>query len=280
VQYNSTLFTQPQLLSYEIRRCFTDKRSLFSLFVLPLVVLATSADAAVDTSLSVNFRTEAVHLIPPSSSNVAGVIPTRFWNSSTGAGLSSAVLSNGSSSPINVSISGPPNGVIAAHTQISEPTNNDERLMGGSFDLHGGTLTLSVSGLPTEFTSRGYDVYVYAWGNDIPRQQGQYQVDLDLGRDNVDDGIPSIFFQQDIPTFTGFDNSGQSPNVGEAGSANYFRIANVGQGQDSFDIDITGSDWTVINGFQIVVIPEPALALYWAATGATLACRRRRARRQ
>lgn len=248
-------------------------RSLLSL-LLP-VVLATSANAAVNTSLSVNFRSETVHLIPPDSSNVAGVIPAGFWNSSTDAGLTSAVLSDGSSRPINVSISGPPNGTIASHTQIGAPTNNDQRLMGGSYDLHGGTLTLSVSGLPTEFTSRGYDLYVYTWGNDNPREQGQYQVDLDLGRDNIDDGVPSIFFQQNIANFDEFDNSGQSPIVGEAGAANYFKIASVGLGQDSFDIDITGSDWAVINGFQVVAIPEPALTLYMAVTGAALACRRR-----
>ncbi len=212
-------------------------------------------------------------MIPQDASNTAGVVPAGYWNSSTDAGLNGdVILSDSTLHPINVSLSG----VTAPHTQIAGPANDDQKLMGSSYDSHEGLLTLGVSGLPAQFTAQGYDVYVYLWGTDDPRQQGPYQVDLDLGQDNVDDGVPAVFFDQNFDTFSGFDNNGQSTNSGDASSANYVKIASVGQGQSSFDVDVNGSEWVVINGFQVVAVPEPAVTLFLVSGGAVLASRRRR----
>lgn len=237
--------------------------------LLLLAALVSNAQAAVTTELSVNFNSGGAYEIPTDALNTAGVIPSPFWNNSTSAGLTSAMLSDGSTHAINVALNS-----TALHTQITSPANNDQRLMGSSYDLHGGTQTLSVSGLPSEFTSRGYDVYVYLWGNDNGNQQGVYRVDLG--------GAPSVFFRQEIDEFDGFDNSGQSESVGTAGLANYVKIAGVGQGQSSFNVEVTNIDgtnaleWTLINGFQVVAVPEPGTVLFLASLGVLPALRRRR----
>ena len=239
---------------------------------LALAVLGATSDAA-QTTLSVNFQFDPIHIIPSDNSNAAGVVPSTFWNNSDAGGLTSAVLNDGTTHNIGVSFN-----ADAQHSQIASPSNNDERLMGGSFDLHGGTVNLTVSGLPDDFTDGGYDVYVFLWGNDNPNQQGLYETDLQLGQD--DPG--PVFHQQTIALFEGFDNSGQSVTSGLAGPANYVKIANVGQGQDSFQVDITNIDgltpeaWTVINGFQVVAVPEPGTSMWIAFGASALLCRRHR----
>jgi hypothetical protein len=231
-------------------------RSIFSFLLL--AALAANAQAAT-TSLSVNFQTQSTHAIPQDAANTAGVVPASFWNNSGADGLTSARLSDGTSHAIDVSMN-----ANEIHPQIATPNNNDERLMGDSFDLHGGTLTLFGSNLPTVFTSQGYDVYLYHRGTDNPNQQGVYQVEYNPSQGSV----PSAFFQQTISSFNGFDNSGQSDSQGSAGQADYVKIARVGQGQDSFEIEITNiagvnpDEWTVINGFQVVAVPEPTIGLF------------------
>ena len=133
--------------------------SRFACTFLLLVALAANAQAATTTILSVNFQTQATHVIPEDATNMAGVVAAPFWNNADSGGLTSATLNDGTSHAIGVSMN-----ADASHLQIPTPTNNDERLMGDSFDLHGGTLTLSVSNLPTAFTTQGYDVYLYLWG--------------------------------------------------------------------------------------------------------------------
>lgn len=247
----------------------------FPLSVLLLAALVVNAQAAA-TTLSVNFESRSSHEIPQDATNVAGVVPTSFWNNSDAGGLTSATLSDGSSPVPGIGVS---MNADFSHLQIAAPADNDERLMGDSFDLHGGTLTLSVSNLPSVFESQGYDVYLYLWGNDNPNQRGLYQVDFKPGQGT----LPSIFFQQEIASFAGFDNSGQSNSQAVAGPANYVKIEGVGQGQSNFEIEITNIDgfttdaWTVINGFQVVAVPEPSLALFLGCGGAGVVLQRRRA---
>jgi hypothetical protein len=246
------------------------------LFALPIMALfstvaTTAADGAVKAVLSVNFQAEEVHVIPPDADNPAGVVPAKFWNNSAATGLSTALLNDGSSHPITVGLN-----ADVAHTQIATPLDNDQRLMGGSYDRHDGTVTLSVANLPTAFAARGYDVYLYLWGKDNPNQQGLYEIGFG--------GEPKVYFEQTIDTFTGFDNSGQAATVDGAGAANFVKLAGVGLNQSEFTIEITNirgvanEAYTVINGFQVVAIPEPGAALFLAASGlafSTLSRRRR-----
>jgi len=237
-------------------------------YVLAMVPVAP-VSAVTTVALSVNFQSDPVHVIPESASNRAGVVSSAFWNNSDAGGLSSAILSDRSSHPISVSIS-----TSAAHTQIASPASNDERLMGGSFDLHGGTFTLNVSGLPADFSSAGYDIYLYQWGIDNPRQAGLYEVALN--------GSTVAFFEQDLPAFGGFDNSGQATTAAAAGPANDVKIGGVGIGEDSFEVTVDNIDpfgpeaWVVINGIQVVAVPEPGTTAALTMNAIMLAFHRRR----
>ena len=127
-------------------------------------------------SISINFKGGSTNYGTPAamvSTESAGYIPATNWNTVTGASgtATSLGLSTGGSSSASVTWSS----ANVWSTAVTDTAGNN-RLMKGYLDTSAtSTTTVTVSGLPSSYTSGGYAVYVYADGqNGSSNKTGKY----------------------------------------------------------------------------------------------------------
>ena len=117
---------------------------------------------------------------------------------------------------------------------------------------------MSVSGLGSDFTGPGYDVYVYS---DADNNARTYSITLG----------GSTLTIADTATFDGTFNEGNSGT-----NENYVVFRGLTSGSFSVDMESTPGRGAV-NGIQVVAIPEPtSLALFVLGSFLALAIHRRR----
>ena len=166
---------------------------------------------------------------------VAGVVPLSNWNTFTGnAGTAPlTIAANGGWSPVKVSWSC--EGTWRVGLTATDP--NTIMMDGYLDDYYGGTVTVSVSGL-SDAPTLGYDVIVYADGDNGGAQRKATYTLLGVSKDNTDNGV----------NFNG--------TFVESPTGNYIRFRNVKA--TSFTIYATPSGTSdgvyraPINGIQIV----------------------------
>jgi hypothetical protein len=176
-----------------------------------------------------------------SATEIAGVVRAARWNSaalSTGS-LTSLVASTGA--PTTAAVSW--NGENVYQLGISEAAG-DARMMNGYLDPFG-VATVMVTGLPTSFTTRGYDLYVYANGY-VPTGQMR-TCSYAVG------GMTMTLMQAANTPYAGTYNQAIGGGVG-----NYLVFRNLNTA--SFTLSATpgpatGPRRSPLNGLQIVALP-------------------------
>jgi hypothetical protein len=123
------------------------------------VLIVTSGSSSSGNAISIDFVGEDV---PMASTEVAGVIAEPNWNNASGASSSSPLaLVNGTGTATTATVTWTANSVW--ETPIVDQPGN-ARMMKGYLDTgNTTTTTVSVSGLPS--SANGYNVYVYADGD-------------------------------------------------------------------------------------------------------------------
>jgi hypothetical protein len=175
------------------------------------------------------------------ATEIAGVVRAPRWNSaalSTGS-LASLVASTGATTTAAVSW----NGENVYQLGIPDAAG-DARMMNGYLDPFG-VATVMVTGLPTSFTTRGYDLYVYANG-EVPSGQmrtSSYAVG----------GMTMTLMQAANTPYAGTYNQAVGGGVG-----NYLVFRNLNAA--SFTLSATpgpatGARRSPLNGIQIVALP-------------------------
>jgi hypothetical protein len=177
-----------------------------------------------------------------STTEIAGVVRTPRWNGAalaTGS-LASLVASTGASTTAAISW----NGENVYQLGIADAAG-DARMMNGYLDPFGAA-TIMVTGLPASFTTRGYDVYVYANGY-VPTGQmrtGSYGVG----------GMTMTLMQAASTAY-----SGAYVQAVGGGAGNYVVFRNLNAA--SFTLSATpgpatgGPRRAPVNGLQIVALP-------------------------
>jgi hypothetical protein len=175
------------------------------------------------------------------ATEVAGVVRAARWNSAALASgsLTSLMASTGATTTAAVSW----NGENVYQLGIPDAAG-DARMMNGYLDPFG-MATVTITGLPTSLTTRGYDVYVYANG-DVPTGQtrsGSYVVA----------GMTMTLVQAANTSYAGTHTQAVG---GGGGTYLVFR----GLRTPSFTLSATpgpatGAPRSPLNGFQIVALP-------------------------
>jgi len=201
--------------------------------------------------------------MPMALTEVAGFKPAANWNSaagaaSSGSGLTPLLLDNGSTAgSASVTWNAPTTATSPGVYSVGladEP--GDSRMMNGYLDPAGGSppaATITVTGLPSPFTTTGYDVYVYflaALGDAQMRSHKFTLTTPSPGNYNM-----SVTVSQTGPspmTFSGY-------SLATATTGNYVVFKNVTGSQ--FTLTSTAVMTTTmalrapVNGFQIVWPP-------------------------
>ena len=106
------------------------------------------------------------------STEVAGVVAKPNWNNANGpTNTTPQGLVDESGTATGATVIWNTNGIW--NLSITDTAGN-ARMMRGYLDTRGATTTVTVSGLPTN--SAGYDVYVYADGDNPATRTGAYQI--------------------------------------------------------------------------------------------------------
>jgi hypothetical protein len=175
------------------------------------------------------------------STEVAGVVVKPNWNNASGlTNTTGQTLLDESGTATGAKVVWNTNGMW--DLPVTDTAGN-VRMMRGYLDTVGGTITLTVAGLPTN--SAGYDVYVYADGdNGVAARTGGYQISgagITTTSVNLTDAANTDF----SGTFTQANNS----------NGNYVKFTITATG---FTITATpgaatdGNPRAPVNGMQIV----------------------------
>ena len=228
------------------------------LAVLVTILGLPLAPAACAAMIGINFKsTDSWSKV---EDRIAGLKPQINWKD-VGYWTSSDFCDDtGTSTAISVA---PNNCGYTTNTYVTVPADNGNNyLMRGHLYQTDEPMTVTVTGLGTDFTTDGYDVIVY--------------FDGDNGTDWTTD---YTIVGADVATISGKDlaNANFSGTFDDAttdGLGNYVRFT----GLTSSEFTLTATPQTgdgPINGIQIVAAPEPtALALLSFGLAATLARRR------
>jgi fibronectin type 3 domain-containing protein len=183
----------------------------------------------------------------------AGVVLVANWNNATGATGTLAVLQDSSASPTSASATWSCNNTWSL--PITDSAGNYRMMRGYLDDTATSTTTVTVSNLPSTYTSSGYDVYVYCDGDNATyTRTGSYTVGTTT-INATDNG--SVNFSG---TFVQANNS----------AGNYVVFSN--QTAASFTLSATPVNTRApVNGIQIVAhmspTPPPAPATLSASGG-------------
>src|SRR4051812_3763663 len=169
------------------------------------------------------------------------------WNNLAGlnGGMPNVTDNNGTATSAGVSWNGLGTWSSGGNNLFTSPT--DHTLMQGYLD-NGGTATVTITNIPSQLTTSGYDVYVYA-EFDAPNRGGTYSIVDGLNTSTVLKG-PLPLNSDSTPT-----NYAQAVGTGSIKTGNYL----VFHGLTSANIQVqalatnlVGTIRAVINGVQLV----------------------------
>ena len=233
------------------------------------LLLAGSLSAAIT---STNFMPKSPDNPWPwvSDDSAIGVVPAQNWNNinlDSNDGTEGLNLADGTASGADFEDFRFANGA----TQPAGAEDDDIEMMnsGGRIDLSFGTDQLfTVSNLPTDFTSNGYDVYLYfaeAAPDDIG---GEFHVTIGSDQQYID-----------VTDYSG--SYALASGVQGSSTGNYLKFS--GQSGSSFTAiagptDGTAQKYGYLAGMQVVAVPEPSLFAWALGAGALVwvGIRRRR----
>ena len=243
-----------------------------------MVAMTASASAA---TISVNFNQSTGGAAPLGSSVSAGVVTADNWNnissdSQSGTSTGSALNDDGgnaTAASVEVFNAFWRDGVDSStgdHQMFSDYTNTTSAANG----------VINVTGLGTNFTSNGYDVYVYLGGTDSMGVNTPAEFGAGIGGDQQ--------WIRSIRRTPGFNGSWSSTTFGTEAAAqssstesNYILFQGLNAANFAIDIlkdpDSTQA-WSRagVRGIQIVEVPEPSSAALLGLSALGLALRRRR----
>jgi hypothetical protein len=209
-----------------------------------------------------NTRTGNSTLNPTDTAGLPAVSQIN-WNNLPGISGAATLTDNaGNTTSAGVAWS-TPTGTWSSGANSAFPAGPDQVLMNGYLD-NGGTATVTITNLPSQLTTKGYDVYVYALF-DTPNRGGTYSIVDGLNPSTVltkvvglnSDSTPTNYVQDALTTAND--------------TGNYI----VFHGLTNANIQLvavatnTGTARAVICGMQLVAAPAPGEA--GSATGATAA---------
>jgi hypothetical protein len=181
------------------------------------------------------------------AAEVAGVRPAARWNAAhTAMGtLAGLVESTGATTSASIAWSSPADSTTTGEfTNSFTDTPGDTRMMNGFLNpaTSSAPAVITVSGLPATLTSRGYDVYVYTYGNIIAANTRSHGY-------AIGSKMVSVFQLGPTPaTFPGYSEAS------DGGYGNY--VIFRGLGDATFTLTATPGTGTVtrapVNGIQIV----------------------------
>ena len=237
--------------------------------IIPVLIAGTTYGGFNQYSIGVKFGTDATGNgggVPMGAADIAGVpaVSQANWNNApaVSGALGGGLLLNNSGADSGAGVIWvSPTGVWASGPNNMFSSVTDSNLMKGYLD-NGGTATVTFTNLPSQLTSSGYDVYVYAL-YDTPGRGGTYAI-VD-GTNTATILKPAIGLNADAtPT-----NYVQAPG-GTATTGNYLLF----RGLTNANIQVqavatnTGTPRAIICAVQLVASPEVGDA--GAATGLKL----------
>ncbi len=237
-------------------------------------VAAFTTAAASAAAINLNFQGTAPAMGAADVAGAPGVADSN-WNNVTGAG--------GTYGTTTVAISGGGLGTGGWTLPATSPIGTGDGMMyHGFFETDGTAATISVSGLSYAL----YDVYVYFDGDNAAQwRTANYSIGAtsfngveDSENTNWGTG-QNVNMVYQLPTATGTGNSNWPVTGPNNNEGNYVKFSGVTG--SSFDLIMKGaaSQGTVrgvINGMQIVQIPEPSSTALLGLGGLALVLRRRR----
>jgi len=197
----------------------------------------------------------------------AGVEPQTNWNDAGSGTFTSLLDDTGVSTSISVS---PNNGGSAYNSYVLISSDNGNNyLMRGYLYQTAEPMTVTVTGLGTDFTTHGYDLIVYFDGPN-GENKGDWVTEYALSSGESIYGKDA----EDTQDWGGTFVQAFGTSINDATAGNYVRF--TGLTVDSLTLTATpDSGDAPINGLQIVAVPEPtALVLLGLGLAATLARRR------
>ncbi len=212
--------------------------------------------AGVGTILSLNFVGGGPNgnPAPLASTELAGAIPARNWNNASQAAGSLSLLSDNNGAGTGATASWQSDGVWSL--PITESAGS-ARMMKGYLDTPSGsdTVTVTVANLPAAITANGYDVYVYADGdNGGAARTGSYTIGVTTR--TVQDTAGTNFAGTFVPAIRPVGNYMKFTSVGGTG---FTLKATPGTASD-------GARRSPVNALQIVSQP-PLVAVKSVSTG-------------
>jgi len=174
------------------------------------------------------------------SAEVAGVVAKANWNNANGlTNTTGQALVDESGTATGAKVIWNTNGIW--NLSITDTAGN-MRMMRGYLDTLGGTTTVTVSGLPTNST--GYDVYVYADGDNPATKTGGYQIS-GTGITTTSVNLTDVASTDFSGTFTQANNSNGNYVKFTVTAAGFTITATPGAAAD-------GYPRAPVNGIQIV----------------------------
>lgn len=212
-----------------------------------------------------------------SGTDVAGVVPSAGWQQKSGypdvTTPSALNLSDGSSSGASITFDGTGNvtSIGAATTDANYTMFNRNLGIGfaGSGNTNGSLgSTISVTGLGTDFTTNGYDVYVYVATNTNFGSGGE-----DIETVSMSDGTTTYYFEinDTIASYQGSFIQATATDLASAGLANYVKFSGLTSSSftiSSTPVTVNADSLGGFAGMQIVAVPEPGTFALLAGFGA------------
>jgi len=190
------------------------------------------------TTISIDFAGGGTAM---AATEIAGVVPSANWNSATGASsTASKALVDSTGAATTATVSWSSSGVW---TLPITTTAGNFHMMEGYLDPTSGSASVSVTGLPTG--ANGYDVYVYADGDNGPSTRtGSYQLT------GTGISLPAVTLTDSANT-----NFSGTYSLGSNSAGNYLKFSINANQFTLTATPSTASDGTLrspVNGLQIV----------------------------
>ncbi len=270
--------------------------------IIPLLAALVSVAAPVgaQTIISVNLHDFSGPTMLNTDS--AGVVAATNWTNVNDGGASYGAtdlrndLGAATTTDLTITASTDTSKGPSGAGSTSNGTAGDRTMMDGTAGSSTDQITLSLRDLPTAFATTGVDIYLYSWGltqaggSSEARYSGLYQYELDADGAGAGGFVDAAFSRnydpaagnQNWPGFTNNQFATQAA-VTAGSSSSYVKISIAGgfDATNGFDIRLgniaEGGAREILQGFQIVQVPEPGTAMMLiGGVGSLLLLRRRR----